>query len=182
MTGNSSYISDVEKQEYYIKCWDKCCLEANISEEEPEHRFMNILIAEINDVGKRKTRYKLNYNREQLIIILFAFLSSVFSGLLSFINDEAGRRLLAIGGIITGASIAAINSYTIWKSTKETWLRCSSYRAKLVLEIDAFCDDTGEYGKIESIRDKINLFKENINILRKEDYSKFFINMGFDFS
>lgn len=182
MAGNSSFISDAEKQEYYIKCWNKRCKEANLSEEEPEHSFMNILIAEINDVGKRKTRYKLNYNREQIIVILAAFLSSVFSGLMTFINNEDVRKLLGGFGIFIGASIAAINSYTIWKSTKETWLRCSSYRVKLVLEIDAFCDDIGEYGKIESIRDKINLFKENINILRKEDYSKFFINMGFDFS
>ena len=89
---------------------------------------------------------------------------------------------MGIWGILTGASIAAIKSYTIWKSTKETWLRYSSYRAKLVLKTDAFCDDTGEYGKIKSIRDKINLFKERTDVLRKEDYSKFFINMGFDFS
>ena len=182
MVGNSSYISDAEKQEYYIKCWNKRCKEANISEEDPGHSFMNNLITEINDVGKRKTRYKLNYNREQLIVILFAFLSSVFSGLMSFVNNEDGRKMLGVLGIFIGASIAAINSYTIWKSTKETWLRCSSYRAKLVLETDAFCDDTGEYEKLGNAGDKINLFKDKINILRKEDYSKFFINMGFDFS
>jgi len=182
MANKSDYISDMEKQEYYIKCWNKRCEEANISEEDPEHSFMNILISEIKDVGRRKTKYKSNYNKEELIVILFAFLSSVFSGLLSFIDGEMWRKILGVLGIFTGASIAAINSYTIWKSTKETWLRCSSYRAKLVLETDAFCDDTGEYGKIEGVRDKINLFKEKINVLREEDYSKFFINMGFDFS
>lgn len=182
MANKTCYISDMEKQEYYVKCWNKRCEEANISEEDPEHSFMGILISEMKDVGRRKARYKSNYNKEQLIVILFAFLSSIISGLLSFVDGEIWRRILGISGIMIGALIAAINSYKIWKSTKETWLRCSSYRAKLVLEADAFCDNTGEYGKMEGVRDKINLFKENINILRKEDYSKFFINMGFDFS
>lgn len=179
---SSSYISDEEKQKYYTECWEKRCKEASISDGDSEYKFMSILISEMKDAEKRKIRYKLNYNKEELMVIIFAFLSAIFSGLLSIFDNETWRNIFSILVILTSASIAAINSYRIWKSTKEAWLRCSSYRAKLTLEIDAFCDDIGQYRTLESSRDKIYLFKENINILRKEDYSKFFVNMGSDFS
>lgn len=178
---STRYVSDEEKRSYYVQSWDKRCKEAGISDEDPEHQFMSILISEINDVENRKTKYKLNYNREELMVIIFAFLSAIFSGLLSIFDCAIWKNIFSILGILTSALIAAINSYRIWKSTKEVWLRCSSYRAKLTLEIDAFCDDIGPYRTLEDSRDKIYLFKENINTLRKEDYSKFFVNMGSDF-
>lgn len=177
----TEYISDEEKRTYYTESWDKRCKEANIGNEDPEYKFMSILISEMDDVEKRKTRYKLNYNKEEFMVIIFAFLSAVLSGLLSNLDNELWRNILSILGIFTSASVAAINSYRIWKSTKESWLRCSSYRAKLVLETDSFCDDIGQYGELKNVKDKINLFKEKINNLRKEDYSKFFVNMGSDF-
>lgn len=182
MANITGYISETEKRDHYLKCWKNFCEEAKITEEDPEYSFMKILLSEMDDIEIRKARYKSNYNKEQLIVILFAFLSSVISGLVSFADNEIFRKILGFMGIFVGASIAAVNSCTLWKSTKETWLRCSSYRAKLVLETDAFCDGTGKYGEIEGVRNKINLFKENINILRKEDYSNFFINMGSNFS
>lgn len=183
MANNSLiYISDEKKQKYYTECWSKHCEEAKIKKEDPEYEFMNILIFEMNDTENRKTRYKLNCNKEELIVIILAFLNAVFSGLLSIWDNEIWKYILSVLGILASASIAAVNSYRIWKSTKESWLRCSSYRAKLALEADAFCDNVGKYKSTENVREKIDLFKENINVLRKEDYSKFFVNMGSDFN
>lgn len=177
----TTYASDEKKEKYYTKCWSKICKEANISENTPEYMFMDILISEIEDTENRKTIYKKNCNKEEITVIIFAFFSAVFSGLLSIWDNDIWKYVFSSLGILTSAAIAAINSYRIWKSTKETWLRCSSYRAKLSLEADEFCDNIGKYSEISNTKEKIDLFKERINILRREDYSKFFVNMGSDF-
>lgn len=203
---NTVYISDEKKQNYYMEYWCKICKEANASKEtseketsekeapekegpekedsekNPEDEFMDILISEMADTENRKTIYKQNCNKEEITVIVFAFFSAVFSGLLSIWDNEIWKYIFSALGVLTSAAIAAINSYRIWKSTKESWLRCSSYRAKLSLEADEFCDNIGKYGNLLSARQKIDIFKENINILRREDYSKFFVNMGSDFS
>lgn len=179
---NTAYVSDEKKQKYYMEYWSKICKEANVSKEDPEYEFMGILISEMEDTENRKTIYKINCNKEELTVIVFAFFSAVFSGLLSIWNNEIWKYILSALGVLTSAAIAAINSYRIWKSTKESWLRCSSYRAKLSLEADEFCDNIGKYGSLSKAEEKIDLFKEEINMLRREDYSKFFVNMGSDFS
>lgn len=175
------YSSDEKKKKYYSEYWNKICREAEINENTPDYMFMSILISEMEDTENRKTMYKQNFNKEEVTVIVFAFFSAVFSGLLSIWDNEIWKYIFSILGVISGASIAAINSYRIWKSTKETWLRCSSYRAKISLEADEFCDNIGKYGEISASKAKIHLFKERINILRREDYSKFFVNMGSDF-
>lgn len=176
------YTSDEKKKQYYTAYWSKICIEAEIEEKTPEYMFMDILISEMWDTENRKTGYKQRFNKEEITVIVFAFFSAVFSGLLSIWDNEIWKYILSILGVITSAAIAAINSYRIWKSTKESWLRCSSYRAKLSLETDEFCGSIGKYGEISDAKEKIKFFKERINILRREDYSKFFVNMGSDFS
>lgn len=175
------YTSNEEKKKYYTECWSQICKEVNISEDTPEYKFMGILISEIEDTENRKTIYKHNYNKEEIMVIVFAFFSAVFSGLLSIWDNDIWKCILSSLSVLTSAAIAAINSYRIWKSTKETWLRYSSYRAKLSLEADEFCDNVGKYGELSNAKEKIDLFKERINILRRDDYSKFFVNMGSDF-
>lgn len=124
-----------------MEYWRKICKEANASKETPaneapEDEFMDILISEMEDTENRKTVYKENCNKEEITVIVFAFFSAVFSGLLSIWDNEIWKYIFSALGVLTSAAIAAINSYRIWKSTKESWLRCSSYRAKLSLEAD----------------------------------------------
>lgn len=161
-----------------MEYWRKICKEANASKEapekeDPEDEFMDILISEMEDTENRKTMYKENCNKEEITVIVFAFFSAVFSGLLSIWDNEIWKYIFSALGVLTSAAIAAINSYKIWKSTKESWLRSSSYRAKLSLEADEFCDNIGKYGNLLNEREKNDLFKKEINILRREDYSNF---------
>lgn len=85
---NTTYISDEKKQKYYLEYWRKICKEANAGKEtpekkDPEDEFMDILISEMEDTENRKTIYKQNCNKEEITVIIFAFFSAVFSGLLS---------------------------------------------------------------------------------------------------
>lgn len=194
---SEKWAADQLKMNYYRNRFSSICKKADLEDDDLKDAelFFQALEQELVDIDKRaKDHYDKNRKFFKWIMLLSLFITVVnaVNAALGNLSTILGQNnfiinlfslILPIVAVIFSSVQVFVQSKYKDSQPKETWLRHRMNYSILSEELEHFCEGLGDYQDIssdnsEEVKEIINKFQEKIAKIRKNDYMRFFANMG----
>lgn len=193
--GSEKWSADQLKMNYYRNRYNSICKKANLKDDDLREAklFFQALEQELTDINNRAgDHYQKNRRFFKWIMLLSLFITVVnaINAALETSDKLFGEEVLKWILFVLPLLAVIFSSIQVYVQSKfkdfqpkETWLRHRMNFSILSEELEHFCEGLGEYKDISSddskkVKETINKFQEKIAKIRKNDYMRFFANMG----